>query len=466
MGWRNSVRIIGLASLTVAAVAMLGTPGQATADGALVVSLPEPVTNTNYPTLEAMLSVVDSASGRPVAELEPGSLVVTDDAGRNEIISLSPSVAERTPVAFSILLDTGGAMAPHIARAKELVQTVVSQLGPNDVVRIVKFNEGTDEQGTNWVRRDDPNLAAQVAGWQAGNGLSLVVPALLKSSEVARQAPEGYARHLTVAFLSVDGARSEPGLNLDSVSQIPTVTFAFGFGTPPTDLEGLPFFLEDLASQRGGAYWPVDSPRYAGNGPALLHETVHSVWVLSFRADRLPDNRSHNFRVEVRDRLQRSGVLEGSYAAGTLLDVSPLRIDGLGQSEQVNGDRRLTVSLTGEKQWPEWTIQLFKDCEPDHCGAAAESRNGSLDWRLIAGPLDQGEHRLYFRVTVKESGREFSETQVLRFTRIGTGWNLWTPTAVLGLALVAAAVVVALARRAGERQSGALATPDDSTSPL
>ncbi|MCC6265927.1 MAG: hypothetical protein IT300_00045 [Dehalococcoidia bacterium] len=403
--------------------------------------------NSKYPTLQAALSVVDATSGRPVAALHPASLVVTDDAGRLELVDLSPTVSDRTPVAFSILLDTGGAMAPHVARAREVLQSVVSQLGPNDVVRIVKFNEGTDEQGTNWVRRDDPNLAAQIAGWQAGDGLSLVVQALIRSSEVAKQAPQGYDRHVTVAFLSVDGLRGEPGLVLDSIAQIPTVTFAFGFGTPPTDLEGLPFFLEDLASQRGGAYWPVDSPKYTGNGTKLLHEVMHSVWKLDFVADGLPDGRSHTLRVEVRDSLLRSGAIEASYSAGTLLDVSPLRIEGLAQSERVSGDRRLTITLGGEKQWSDWTIQLFKDCEPDRCAPSAETHSGSLDWRLIAGPLDQGEHRLFIRVKATESGREFSETHVLGFTRVGTGWNLWTPIAVLGLALLAVAVVVGFARR-------------------
>ncbi|MBK6317148.1 MAG: hypothetical protein IPF51_00005 [Dehalococcoidia bacterium] len=72
-----------------------------------------------------------------------------------------------------------------------MLQSVVSQLGPNDVVRIVKFNEGTDEQGDEFDRRDDPNLAAQIAGWQAGDGLSLVVQALIRSSEVIKALPKG-----------------------------------------------------------------------------------------------------------------------------------------------------------------------------------------------------------------------------------------------------------------------------------
>jgi len=446
---RRFVLAIGMMALPAAAAL---NPASAHADGELVVSLVDAVDTGRYPSLNATVSVVDSITGRPVAGVEASGFAVRDGAGPAAVENLEASVDPATPVAFAILLDTGGAMAPHIERAREVLRQVIADLGPKDVVRIVKFNEGADEQGTNWVRRDDPNLAAQVDGWQATGQLSLVVPALQRAATVAAQAPEGYERRATVAFLSVDGERGEAGLTLETVATIPTVTFTFGFGTPPRDFEGLPFFLEDLAVQRNGAYWPVDAQRYAGNGPTLLHEAMHGVWELTFRADGLPDGQSQDFTMEVRDALQRSGTVASSYSAGKLLDVSPLTIDGLRNAESIGGDRQVRVALGGEKRWDSWRIELFRDCLPDTCSPVAEAEDGVLAWRLVAGPLDQGDHQLYLRVFARSGNKEFVDTQILRFERAGTGWNLWTPIAVFGVAIAAAVPVLALARGAKRRR--------------
>jgi hypothetical protein len=383
-----------------------------------------------------------------VAGLETPSFVLHDDAGPITVEAADARTDLTSPVALTFLLDTGGAMAPHVDNARGILKQVIAELGPNDVVRIVKFNEGSDEQGTNWVRRDDPNLAAQVDGWQATSHLSLVVPALRHADAVAAQAPDGYERRATVALLSVDGDRGEPGLNLESVASLATVTFAFGFGTPPKDFEGLPFFLEDLAVQRNGAYWPVDSVRYQGNGPALLRDAMHSVWDLTFLAEGLPDGKSQQFTMEVRDPLQRSGAVSGAYSAGTLFDVSPPDIAGLRDRDEVDDDREITVALGGEKRWDSWRIELFRDCRPDTCTPIAEATDGVLHWRLVAGPLDQGDHEVHVRIFARSGSREFTDTSVLRFTRSGTGWNFWTPTAIFGFALAATVPILALARRA------------------
>lgn len=100
MGWASSVRVFRVAGLVAASLAVFSGPQDAVGDGALVVSLTEPVANSKYPTLQAALSVVDATSGRPVAALHPASLVVTDDAGRLELVDLSPTVSDRTPVAL------------------------------------------------------------------------------------------------------------------------------------------------------------------------------------------------------------------------------------------------------------------------------------------------------------------------------------------------------------------------------
>ena len=426
----------------------------AVADGELVVSLVDSVAADDYPALTMRVSAVDSATGRPIGQVQAAGIAVRDAAGPAAVQSVEPAVDQNTPVAFAVLLDTGGAMAPHIDRARAVLRELLAGLGPNDVVRIVKFNEGADEQGTNWVRRDDPNLAAQIDGWQATGQLSLVVPALQHAAAVVGQAPEGYERHATVALLSVDGDRGEPGLNLETIATIPAVTFVFGFGTPPRDFEGLPFFLEDLAVQRNGAYWPVDAARYTGNGPALVREAMHSVWEVTFRADGIPDGSSQQFTMELRDALQRSGTYTGVYASGTLLDVSPLTIEGLREDESVGSDREVTVALGGAKRWDSWRIELFRDCLPDTCAPVAGKEDGVLDWRLIAGPLEQGRHDIYIRVFARTGDQEFVDTHVIRFERAGTGWNLWTPIAILGAAVAATVPVVALARGAKHRRIG------------
>jgi hypothetical protein len=219
----------------------------ATAAGELKLSVVGKVRSEQYPTVEVTLSAVDGSTGRPVTELTVDGVEFSDESGRLPVVEVTAVASEKVPTAYVLLIDTGGAMSPYLARATELARGFIQRMGPNDVVRVVKFNEGVDDAGTNWVRRDDPNLAAQVSNLVTTDRVSLVKPALSRATEIAGTAPEGYARHGVVALVAIDGARTETGLSIDKVkADVRAPTFTFGFGTAPVGHEELTFFLEEV----------------------------------------------------------------------------------------------------------------------------------------------------------------------------------------------------------------------------
>lgn len=121
------VRALLLASIPLALM-FLPNPDRAGAETPLVVLLTKSATSDNYPVINAELSVVDRSSGRPVARLDAPSMVISDESGRLALLGLNAANSEKAPVAYSILLDTGGAMAPYLGKATELLKAVVAQL--------------------------------------------------------------------------------------------------------------------------------------------------------------------------------------------------------------------------------------------------------------------------------------------------------------------------------------------------
>ncbi|MEP7216667.1 MAG: hypothetical protein ABI782_10480 [Anaerolineaceae bacterium] len=449
MAKTTSVRVVALIAMGM----LLGvgwverTPHTASAANELKVSLVGEVQSEQYPTVEFTLSVVDATTGRPVTELGGDAVEVTDESGRLQTLDVTPLSNGKVTAAYVLLIDTGSAMAPYMTSATEVARGFIAQMGPSDVVRVVKFNEGVDDSGTNWVRRDDPNLAAQVSNLTATERASLVRPALIRATEIAATAPDGYARRAVVALVGTDGVRTEPGLTIDTFkASIRATTFAFGFGNPPTGHEELTFFLEEVRTYTGGGYLPISQSRDLQGSFSNLVETMRRTWRIRLTADSLPDGIEHTIKVTVRDALQRSGQEAASYKSGRVGSVSPIQFGGVAPGDQVTGDRDVEVTIGGSKQWASWTVDLFRDCDPTSCSAVASSENRRLDWKLVSAPLTQGNHQLTARLTVSDGQREFVDTRTVRFRRAGNSWNFFAPALVLGAGAVALVVTLALVR--------------------
>ena len=455
MAKTSSARATALLAGTLLVVSgILGRQlGVAAAAGELKVTLVGEVRSEQYPTAEVTLSAVDVVTGRPVTELTADGVELSDESGRLQVVDVSAVPSEKVPTAYVLLIDTGGAMSPYLVRATEVARGFIQRMGPSDVVRLVKFNDGVDDTGTNWVRRDDPNLAAQVSNLIATGQISLVKPALSRATEIAGTAPDGYGRHAVVALVAIDGARTETGLSIDKVkADVRAPTFAFGFGTAPIGHEELTFFLEEVRTYTGGAYWPTGSPTFPTDPFSTIFDAMQRTWRIRFRADSLPDGNEHSLKVTVRDSLQRSGQETAAYRSGRVGSVSPIQFKGIAGGDSVNGDRDIEVSIGGEKKWASWKIELFRDCDPSKCGAVASSDNRSLDWKLLGAPLEQGNHQLTARLTVSDGQREFTDIRSVKFTRAGTSWNFFAPALAFGLGAIVLVLVLAFARRAALRR--------------
>ncbi len=445
MGRKTSWLGIALAA-AIAAPTVLGASAQ-TSTG-LSAQIVGNVQSAGYPVVEVTVSLVDERTGRPVTELSPEPATVEDPSGTLAVVEVAPTTSERIPAAYVLLIDTGGAMQPHIEQTKEMVGRFVESLGPSDVVRVVKFNDGVDVLGTNWVRKDDVNAAAQVSTLQATSELSLVVPAYVRAAEVANSAPSGYDRRAVVSFLSIDGARGEPGLSIDTIaSQIPTATFTFAFGSTPVDREQLPAFLQDVADYNDGAFWPIGASAVPADPFAAIQDVMRRVWTVRFRADSLPDGAPHEFKLRLRDSLERMGEVANTYVSGKLGAVTPVEIEGLLAGDAIGSDRTVVVRSGGTKAWQTVDLQLFVDCLPQRCDKPVATGSDRVEWKLRAADFSPGRHSLTVAMRASGDFGQFSDARTIQFARTGSSWDLAPAALVLGIALVGVVATVGLARR-------------------
>lgn len=442
---------LGLAAaLAVLAVTLLGGHSSpASADAELKVAVLGDVHSDAYPTIETTLSVVEGATGRPVAELSNDSVTITDDAGKQRVVSVDAVTSAEQPVSYVLLIDTSSVIGPYLQRVVDIADEFTARIGPNDVVRVVKFNSGADERGTNWVTKDDPNLLAQFQSLQPTDIPPLVGPSLIRAAAIAQSPPDGFQRRAVIAFVGLDGARTESGLQIDTIkSSLNATFFTFGFGETPD--QGLSFFLEDLGKYSGGAYWPVNAASYPADPTQLILDAMQRSWKVKFTADGLPDSKAHKFSAAVRDPLQRSGATDGQYQSGSLTKVSPITFKGITEKQSITQDRDIEVSYGGQHPWKSTKLELFQDCDPGHCSPVASAEDQAISWKIQVAPLGQGQHRLVARITASDGTREFSDTKTVRFQRSGTTFNLGAFALVAGIAAVAIVATSVLIRQKGQ----------------
>lgn len=441
----SRVAIAAFALLTVS-LASMSRGMTAHADTGLTVSVIDGVHADAYPSMEADLSIVDPANGQLLTTVAPGDVTLTDDSGAARVTSVVAKPSTAVPTAYVLLFDTSGGMQPYLSRAQQIASQFIAKLGPRDVVRVVSFNTGTNESSTTWWIHDDPNLSAAISALTTSSKVALVNDAMTRAAIVANTAPAGITRKAVVAFLTIDGARAERQLSAEDVkNRFPPTTFSIGFGTPPADDQGLPQFLDSLGKYSGGAYWLFGSPTYPPDPVAATLDVTQRTWAVKFVADGLPDGKSHPLTITVKAADQRSGSVAANYTSAGLLSVTPVVVQGLKQGDSVDADRDLVVSLGGQKTWSSTQIELFSDCDPGGCGAAATSNGAPVTWKLASAPLSQGDHRLAIRVTASDGQRQFSGTQTITYSRSGTSFNLGVLFLFLGaggIAIVATAVVI------------------------
>lgn len=450
---RARVAAAGLSILFAALVASGTASGQGVRDATLLTTrlTSDGIDSSQYPDLRFTVAVTDAA-GRAPDDLKPANF----SAPGAEIVSVTASVDDRLPAAYVIAVDASPSMAKEVAPgvtrldlARSLARAFVANLSPVDRVRIIElagpFSEAKDTV-VGWVPRGEPAVPQIEEGitsialqntFSAGEtiaGLSLV----------AATRPAEFERATILIITDVDSSAKTGGLApTQIVDQLGAPVFVAAIREPDAtaDLE-LKTLFTSAASLTGGAFIGP-----SGDVASAI-KASRRTWEVVVSDGTRPNGEQNDLVVTVKSG-ERTGQLKHHYRSGTLLDVTPLNINGIAAGDVVTSDTAIEASLVGGERWRESKIELYRDCSPDSCKNASErATNAPLKHKLVVAPLDQGDHTLVFKVSAKDaSGNEFFDSMEMEFGREGTSLNLSFVVVVVGLAAVAILLTSLAARR-------------------
>jgi hypothetical protein len=429
-------------------------PNLSPVPGTLGVTLLGTVDDSSYPTVTASISIADAVTGRPVTGLDPSNVAPDPIA---KIVSVTATTAT-LPAAYVLDIDTSGSMgepasAPPLAKAKSLAKSFAAGVGPDDLVKLVTFDETTVVK-TGWLKGNDPTLAAAIDAVKSQARKTFVSDGLVQAAKIADGRPSGYDRRAVVVITDASPADKDANLSSATMRQkLGAPTFVVGLLTPSQVGAELTQLLSDVATYTGGSY---QSAGATPDGPTLFapaYASTQSAWKVAFATDYAPDGNSHQEVLTITDARQRSGTATVTYRSGNLPIISPLSVAGLKAGDVVTADSTVTISVGGSKTWKDARIDLFVDCDPSKCSPTFTSSNNPLTWRLSVASLTQGSHRIVMRLTTTDDqGLHYSSDQDLSFTRSGTTWNLAAVILIGGIGLLAIAAAFIASRRRGVKR--------------
>jgi hypothetical protein len=425
--------------------------------GTLAVTLVGSVDDSAYPSVTANLSIVDSVTGRPETALDPSNVSPNPMA---KVTAVSPSTS-LLPAAYVVVLDTSGSMVnqaadgqTYMAHAKSLAKAFAAGVGPDDLVKLVTFNEHTLEK-TSWLKGNDPNLGKAIDQVQSEARKTYVSDGLVQAAKIANGRPSGYDRRAVVVI--TDASPADKDANLSSATmrqQLGPPTFVMGLLPPAQVGTELTRLLSDVATYTGGSYASTDSNPDAATLFGPVWASARSTWKIAFSTDLAPDANSHQEVLTLADAQQRTGTATLTYRSGGLSVISPLKVENLASGDAVTADRTVTISVGGTKTWKDARVDLFVDCDPAHCSPTLTADNGPLAWRITVASMSQGSHRAVVRLTTTDDqGTHYTSQQELTFSRSGTTWNVAAVILVGGIGLLAIGAFFIASRRRGEKRN-------------
>jgi hypothetical protein len=430
------------------------SPSPSAQPGTLTVTVvPGSVDYSAYPSVTTNLSIVDAVTGRPELTLDPSNVSPSPAA---KVTSISASTSA-IPAAYVVVLDTSGSMAntaadgqTRMAHAKSLAKAFVAGVGPDDLVKLVTFDE-TSVPKTGWLKGNDPGLGNAIDQVQSEARKTYISAGMVQAAAIANGRPSPYDRRAVVVITDASPADNDPNLSSAAMrEQLGPPTFVVGLLTPAEVGADLTQLLSDVATYTGGSYVSADSTTDSGTLFKPVLASAQSTWKVTFNTDLAPDGNSHQEALAITDAQQRTGSASVTYQSGGLFLISPLKIEGLVGGDSVTADRTVTISLGGTKTWKDARIDLFVDCDPAHCSPTFTADNGPLTWQIAAASLAQGSHSAVIRLTTTDDqGTHFSAQSTLAFTRSGTTWNVAAVILVGGIGLLAIGAFFIASRRRG-----------------
>lgn len=423
--------------------------------GSLAVTRVGDVDSGGYPSVSTTLSIIDAANGRPETSLDASSISVSPQGQVDKVEQASVSL----PTAYLVLMDVSGSMAPggndahkdYMASARALARSFAQGVGADDLVKVATFDT-TDTEKTGWLHGDDPALgqAIDAVAVPYPTHATYISQALTWAAGVANARPAPCDRRAIVVITDASPADKDPNLSSPAMkAQLGSPMFIVGLLPPDQVGTELTQLLSDVATYTGGTYQAAANPDDADTVFQPVFDSAHLGWKVTFSTNAYPDGGAHEATLTVTDPSQRSGQVAVPYQSGGLFKVSPLSVAGISDGDAVTLDRTITVSVGGDRVWPETRIDLYLDCDPATCTApTATSANGPLSWKLLVAPMGQGKHRLWLRLTTHDDKNvEYQGQLDLTFSRTGTTWNVAAVVLVGGIGLLAAGAFFIASRR-------------------
>jgi len=213
--------------------------------------------------------------------------------------------------------------------------------------------------------------------------------------------------------------------------------------------------LSDVATYTGGSYQTATATTDTTALYKPVLDSTHSTWAIKFHTDLIPDGNSNQEQLTITDSQQRSGTATLTYRSGNLPVVSPLTVEGLAGGDAVTTDRTVTFGVGGTRKWSDARIDLFVDCDPDHCSKPTfTSDNAPLVWKINVATMTREGHKVVVRLTTTDDQQKFYTTSSeIDFTVSGTTWNGAAVVLIGGVAILLIGAFFIAAQRRGGRQT-------------
>lgn len=272
-------RFARLAARTMAALAFLVALSASVAradDGVLEVRIID-VDASNFPTVVSVVSITEH--GRPVANLEPSHVTVTeaDEPATVQTVTLDANSA--IDLALVVALDTSGSMeGESITRSVAAAAQLVTSLAEADSTGLVSFADSA--QVVHPMSTDKSAVLSALTGLQAAGNTALY-DAVVRSAEMAAGADASRRAVLLLTdgedFGGLSAETRETALaKADSSGAI---FYTIGVGA---DIDAA--FLQELATRTGGQYLVAPQPSDIDGIYRALTGLLRGQYVISFES--------------------------------------------------------------------------------------------------------------------------------------------------------------------------------------
>jgi Ca-activated chloride channel homolog len=238
-----AVLVCAVGGVTLACVVLAGSIGQ---------SPDQRGTEIRVEVIRVPVSVFDGRN-RFVLGLKQADFDVLEDGVAQEITSFTLT---ESPVAAELLIDTSGSMTSRLDEAKRAAVQFVRLMGPNDVTKVVQFDQRVTALSD--FSSDKAQLEAAINKVKIGGATALYNALKMALADLDARRKTGQIEHRAVVVLS-DGEDTASAVKPDEVASrakeadamIYTLSLDRVDGRPATDTASA-IFLRQLADQTGG----------------------------------------------------------------------------------------------------------------------------------------------------------------------------------------------------------------------